>query len=566
MHQTPRARRPRPWWGVALSAALAGSAALAQPPTPPPGPGGKDAAKEAAIGQARVDPKTGAVVVPVGGRVRFDPKVATEIVDLVNTRGDVLEAVPDPADPTKSLHLIGRIPGLAQVTVVQRDRPPVRFDVIVQPDYDLLRALIRRAVPTAAVEVDPGVGGVVILSGYATSPQDANTIAQLAASQVGGAGNVINAVQVGGVQHVQLDVVIASVDRSEVRSRGFDFNVVGRTVEFQSLVSGLLTPLSSGGGGAGGVGGGGGGGGLGFTVSPDANVQFGVAPAGFFGALRALRTEGLAKFLAEPRLTTQSGRPAYFLSGGRQAVLSPSSGITGPGVQYEQVGTELEFLPIVYGNNQIWLEVNPIVRAVNQSLGITTSFGTVPGFTEQQARCAVMLESGQTFAIGGLIQNSVQATSSRVPVLGDLPFVGTVFSRVNFDERESELVILVTPRLVAPMDCNQVPKRLPGRETRSPDDYELFLEGILEAPRGQRRVWNGRCYQAAYKNDPTVTGGPAWTPSEAVAPVVVPAPVAVPPAAAAPAPVVPAPAAPAPASPVAVPVAPADLPPVGPPN
>ncbi|MBX9584501.1 MAG: type II and III secretion system protein, partial [Gemmataceae bacterium] len=146
-----------------------------------------------------------------------------------------------------------------------------------------------------------------------------------------------------------------------------------------------------------------------------------------------------------------------------------------------------------------------------------------PGFTEQQARCAVMLESGQTFAIGGLIQSSVQASASRVPVLGDLPFVGFAFSRVNYDERESELVILVTPRLVGPMDCQQVPKRLPGRETRSPDDYELFLEGLLEAPRGQRRVWNGRCYQAAYKNDPSVTGVPAWVPAGGPAPAVVPA-------------------------------------------
>jgi pilus assembly protein CpaC len=203
-------------------------------------------------------------------------------------------------------------------------------------------------------------------------------------------------------------------------------------------------------------------------------------------------------------VTTQTGRPAFFLSGGRQAVLGPASGINGPGVTFQQVGVSLEVLPIVYGNGQIWLEINPTNRQVNQGFGITTVFGATPGFTEQQTRCAVMLESGQTFAIGGLIQNSVQASSSRVPLLGDLPFIGTAFSRVSYNEAESELVILVTPRLVHQLDCNQVPKRLPGRETRSPDDYELFLEGILEAPRGQRKVWNGKCYNAAYKCDPTI--------------------------------------------------------------
>ena len=93
-----------------------------------------------------------------------------------------------------------------------------------------------------------------------------------------------------------------------------------------------------------------------------------------------------------------------------------------------------------------------------------------------------MLESGQTFAIGGLIQNTVQASAARLPIFGDLPFVGFFWSAVRYEERESELMILVTPRLVHPIDCNQLPRRLPGRETRGPDDYELFLEGLLEAP------------------------------------------------------------------------------------
>jgi pilus assembly protein CpaC len=350
--------------------------------------------------------------------------------------------------------------------------------------------MIDNTVPTAQVKVSPGLGSVLILSGYVTSPQDADTVARIANSAVGGNNNnVINAVQIGGIQQVQIDVVVASVDRNEIRSRGFDFAVNGGTVKFTSVVSGLIGSTGFVGGAP--------------TSSPDANLALGIVPAQFFAALRALRTEGLAKFLAEPRVVTQTGRPASFLAGGRQAVLSPASGINGPGVTYENIGTQLDVLPIVYGNNQIWLDITPSIRQVNQGLGITTVFGTTPGFTENTMRCSVMLESGQTFAIGGLIQNSVQASSSRVPVLGDLPFVGTAFSRVNYEERESELVILVTPRLVAPMDCSQVPKRLPGRETRTPDDYELFLENVLEAPRGQRKVWVGKCYNAPYKADPT---------------------------------------------------------------
>jgi pilus assembly protein CpaC len=489
MHPTTHARWTRTLAGILLAAGLAGAAANGQPL-------GQPAPKDN-VGEVKVDAKTGALVVPVGGLVRFDPRLPKGEIptDILVSRDDIVQVRLDPNNPGILL-LTGRTPGLSRLSVVLKDRPRLDYDVIVQPDYDLLRNLIRRTVPTANVEITPGIGNVVILSGYVTSPQDADTIARLAISQVGGSeNNVVNALQVGGVQQVQIDVVIASVDRNEIRSRGFDFSVNTRTTQFSSVLSGLLTPpISGGAGGAAGI----------ATFSPDANLQLGLVPAQFFGAIRALRTEGLAKFLAEPRVVTQTGRIANFRAGGQQAILSPASGINGPGVVLQPFGTELDVLPIVYGNGQIWLEINPRVTAVSQGLGITTVFGATPGFTEQSARCAVMLESGQTFAIGGLIQNSVQASAARVPVLGDLPYVGTLFSRVNHEERESELVILVTPRLVAPMDCNQVPRRLPGRETRNPDDYELFLEGILEAPRGQRKVWNGRCYNAAYKCDPSL--------------------------------------------------------------
>jgi len=499
MHPNTHARRTRLWWGLTLAASFMAAVAQAQPPTLPPPP----AEKDTGLGDARIDPRTGAVIVPPETIVRYDPKIPEIPTDILVSREGVITIRTDPNN-LKILHLIGgKSPGVAQVTLLFKDRPRFVFEVRVEtpppppPDYRELRALIQKAVPTANVDLTPGGSGVVILSGYATSPQDVDLIQRLAASQVGLNG-VINAIQVGGVQQVQIDVVIASVNRSEIRNRGFDFIVNGQTAVFNSIVSSLIAPTS----------GSLGGGTTSFTVSPTANLQFGLAPAGLFTALQALRTESLAKFLGEPRVVTQTGRPAFFRSGGQQAILSATSGITGPGVQLVPFGTELEVLPIVYGNGQIWLEINPRVTAVNAALGITVNGANSPGFTEQQVRCAVMLESGQTFAIGGLIQNTVQTSATKVPVLGDLPYVGTIFSSISHSSIETELVILVTPRLVHAMDCNQVPKRLPGRETRNPDDYELFLENILEAPRGQRKVWNGRCYNAAYKCDPTIATFP----------------------------------------------------------
>jgi pilus assembly protein CpaC len=160
------------------------------------------------------------------------------------------------------------------------------------------------------------------------------------------------------------------------------------------------------------------------------------------------------------------------------------------------------------GNGRIHLEVEPEVSNLNPAFGTAISGTIVPGRDTQRVHTTVELEDGQTFAIGGLIQRNIIGTTTKVPILGDLPFVGVAFSSKSFDEKETELVILVTPRLVDAMACNQLPKYLPGDETRSPDDFELFLEGILEAPRGPREVFPDRHYRPAFKNSPTINTFP----------------------------------------------------------
>ncbi|HXG12981.1 MAG TPA: hypothetical protein VNK04_24700, partial [Gemmataceae bacterium] len=167
-------------------------------------------------------------------------------------------------------------------------------------------------------------------------------------------------------------------------------------------------------------------------------------------------------------------------------------------------GTRLNFLPIVLGDGRIHLEVEPEVSNLDPASGVAIpGGGFVPGRSTQSVRTTVELETGQTFIIGGLIQRNVRGTIQKVPILGDLPFFGTAFSRKNYEEVEEELVVMVTPYLVDALACNQVPKFLPGQETRSPDDFELFLEGILEAPRGQRYACQAGRYVPAHRTGPT---------------------------------------------------------------
>lgn len=480
MHRTTI---PLRLWGLVVAVTLSWSAATpAQEPMP------KGAAPS---GRAIID-KTGTVIIPAGRTRTFDPILPAAPNEITIEDESVLSYQVSPKDP-KQLYLTGVKPGISRLTFRFPENPEITFVVMVQSDYEFLTRVIQVAVPTAKVNVIPGVSNEFVLTGYVTRPEDADIIMRIAtASASGNQGNVINALQVGGVQQVQIDVVFASVNRTELRSRGFDFWFNGSSVQFNSIVGSLLGQQIQAGGAAQISG-----------VSQDANLAFNIVPAPFLGALRALRTEGLVKFLAEPRVVTQSGREAFFRSGGQQAVLAPTAGITGPGAVLQPFGTELSVVPIVYGNNRIWMQVNPKLSRPNPALGIVVGGSLTPGFDEQQVSSAVMMESGQTFAIGGLMENIVDSDASRVPVLGDIPYLGTLFSRVNHQKKETEILILVTPRLVEPLDCSQVPRRMPGRETREPDDYELFLEGILEAPRGQRKPWSNGCYNAAYRCDPT---------------------------------------------------------------
>jgi pilus assembly protein CpaC len=471
-----------------------GTPAVGQAKAPVP----KDAAATGKPAQVRIG-KTGELLVPLGGLVVFTPKLpaGANVSNTAVTNDQVLQTRPDPDNPN-AVQLIGVNAGVTRITFTLNTGAKIEYEVVVQPDYELLKKVIQRAVPTASVEVLPGVGNGIILTGYVNKPSDADIVARIAANAAGaaggaGGGQVINAINVGGPQHVMIEVVVAQVNRTELRTRGADFFINGNSASFGSTISNLVQSQTVGFTGI-----------MDATLSPDSNLRFGVASAQLFVALRALRAEGLTKILSEPKVTTQSGRPAVIRSGGQQAVLSATGGGLGSiSVQLEQVGTVLEVLPIVYGDGKIYLDVAPSIRARNDGLGIQTAAGFSPGFTEQSTRASVVLESGQTFAIGGLLETTVQATNNKVPFIGDLPFVGPAFSRISHDEREQELVVLVTPRLVDALDCTQIPRRLPGRETRSPDDYELFLEGLIEAPRGQRQVWNGRCYNAAYKCDPT---------------------------------------------------------------
>jgi pilus assembly protein CpaC len=453
-----------------------------------------------AAGRAQEARPAGRLIVPLNGTIRLQMTTRRPIRTVTTPKENVVNIRPVPGDPTTVL-IVGQQPDVTRIEMVDVNGRRETFDVIVQPDIEYLRTQVRRAVPTANIDAIPTANNAIVLTGTLTQAEDVPIVMGIAQSL---GFQAVNGMRVGGVQQVQLDVVVAEVDRNKFRSIAFNFLTDSPNFFLGSTVGQAVTePASVGRGGvfsvAGTL--------VGSPGSPGgnpSNLLFGVLhnTYGFLGFLNALKTESVGKVMAEPRLVTLSGQPASFLSGGEQAVPVPA-GLGQIGVQFEEFGVRLNFLPVVLGDGRIHLEVEPEVSSLNPSFGTSLNGVVVPGRDTDRVHTTVELESGQTFLIGGLIQHTVSANAQKVPILGEIPFLSPFFSSQNITETEEELIILVTPYLVDALSCAQRPRILPGQETRSPDDFELFLESIIEAPRGQREICHGHRYVPAYKNSPS---------------------------------------------------------------
>lgn len=435
------------------------------------------------------------LIITINSATRLQMTNRKNIRRIVNPKEGLLNIRTVENDPSMVL-LVGIAPGVTRIEMEDAEGNREVREVIVQADVEYLTTQLRKAMPLSGINIIPNGTNSVILTGFVSRAEDIQTAQQVVQS-IG--FTAINGLRIHGVQQVQLDVVVARVRRTKTRNFGFNFLQNSRRQILGSTIGSVLGP-SQGGSGVGTVGV------PGTLVQPtqfgqiissgpgSANLFGGIVGnnSGFMAFLQALESEGVAKLLAQPRLVTLSGNPASFLDGGEQAVPVPA-GLGQVGVQFEEFGTRLNFLPIVLGNGRIHLEVEPEVSSLDASAGVAIAGATVAGRATQRIHTTVEMEAGQTFVIGGMIQKASNGSASKVPVLGQLPFLGTAFSTKSHLDDESELVVMVTPHLVDPQSATQVAKVLPGQETRSPDDCELFLEGLLEAPRGPRTMFvNGR--------------------------------------------------------------------------
>jgi pilus assembly protein CpaC len=383
-----------------------------------------------------------------------------------------------------SLLLTGKKAGSTQLIVWDDTDHAQVMDITVQVDVAGLQDQVKSLFPTLKLDVR-AVNGTVAIRGTVPSLTVADQVLQVARPY---AKDVLNLMEISGGQQVMLQVRFAEVSRTATSQLGINAAVISGGWAAGNNVGGInpttFLPVS-------GV--------VGNTPPPNSfslNGSPGVSPAvtlyssGQIGSvflenfIAALKQNNLLRVLAEPNLLTLSGQEASFLAGGKFPIPITQGGTTGAAaisIEYEEYGVKLKFIPVVLGDGRIRLKVTPEVSDLDYANGVTISGFRIPGITQRTVTTTVELSEGQTFAVAGLLNNSVSAGKDAVPLLGELPVVGPLFRSVRYQRKETELVVLVTPRLVAPMNPVDVPQ-LPGETWRHPTEADLFWSADLGGP------------------------------------------------------------------------------------
>lgn len=361
------------------------------------------------------------------------------------------------------VYLLGREIGTTNLTLYDKRGGVIAVvDVTVTPDAMGLKQKLAEIMPTENLGVQVA-NDRLILSGTASSAaavQRAVTIAQAYAPD-----KVINMTGVGSAQQILLEVRFAEMQRGTVKALGIDSLAFG--LQGDNTLARTNGAVGSPGVGIGGA----------FSGT--------FSTPGFSFRMQALERQGLIRTLAQPNIIALSGETANFLAGGEFPV---PVGVAQNGqiaIEFKQFGVGLSFTPTLLEDGLINLLVAPEVSSLDPTAGIDVGSLRIPGLKVRRARTTLELRDGQTFALAGLIQSDFRDTVNRVPLLGRIPILGALFRSTNFERQETELVILVTPRIVRPVPAGTA-LQLPTDRILEPSDADLFLLG-----KSERRVQPG---------------------------------------------------------------------------
>ena len=375
----------------------------------------------------------------------------------------------------KQIYLTGKAIGTTTLTLWGKNGQVENvFTVHVSPDIDRLKEQIYLLLPDEADIQVMSSHDYITLAGSVSNSPALNKA--LALAEPYAPKKVLNLMQVGGVQQVMMEVKIAEMQRGLLKQLGVNFS--RRQLGHRDFSIGTLSNLSAVDREAG----------LFETLTSSAAnaiLGFNVGNDAWTVVLNMLKEHGLSKSLAEPTLITESGQPAEFLVGGEFPVPIPQqfSQVT---VSYKEYGVGLKFTPTVLAEGQISIVVNPEVSELDFANGVQLNGFQIPSLITRRVKTVVELGDGQSFAIAGLLQENVRETVAKYPILGDIPILGALFRSVSFEKSETELIVIVTPHLVKPV--NLVKQPLPTDYYLEPNDFEFMIMGYVQGVSSSEEV------------------------------------------------------------------------------
>lgn len=422
-----------------------------------------------------------------------DPAIGTveqrdiQKLELISGKSKVLDlpvaikraslANPEVADtvvlsPTQ-LYLTGKMTGITNLTLWNESGKMMgMYDVIIAPDLSRLKEDLHKTLPEEKGILVTSSHDHITLSGTASN---ANSLSRaLSIAEAYAPKKVVNAMQIGGVRQVMLEVRVAEMNRELIKRLGINFNVIGSNEFGVSLLGGLTSLIGftnpGVGGGAATVT-------TGVTQAIQGVFGFDTGSLSWTGFIDALKEENLLKVLAKPTLVALNGQEAAFLAGGEFPIPVPQTfGLVT--IQFKKFGVGLVFTPYIMDSKHISLNVAPEVSELDFTNALRTQGFTIPAITTRRATTTIELADGQSFAIGGLMRDNVRESVKKVPFLGEIPILGALFRSSSFQKNESELLIIVTPHLVKPLDMTA--QTLPTDYYVEPNDFEFYFMGFPE--------------------------------------------------------------------------------------
>jgi pilus assembly protein CpaC len=371
----------------------------------------------------------------------------------------------------RSIYVLGKKMGTTSLTLYDSGgRVLAIMDVAVGPDVQAFREQVAQLIP--GQQIDARISGdSMVLTGLVTDPGAVDKAMQLAKTYAG--DKVVNMLSVGGSQQVMLEVRFAEVSTNAAKDIGV--KLFGDNGGNFDAVSGTGASLTGAGvlGQSSIVGS--------FGIFRRTNIN--IAGLTVDAIINALENKGFAKTLAQPTLLALSGETASFLAGGEFPIpvsQSGSNSISGGGssaitVEFKPFGVSLAFTPTVLSDRTINLKVEPEVSSIDPSASVTINGLSIPGLKTRRASTTLELRDGESFAIAGLLSRDFATTVNQVPLLGSIPIIGALFRSTQFKKGETELLIVVTPRLVQPIRPEQV--HLPTDTVKDPNELDAYLLG-----------------------------------------------------------------------------------------